>query len=1261
MSEPLGQEELRNNNQQDGELAEGYGDGDANANDIRTEDGRRTGDTSTLSALTTETVDQDKVIIWGMDSQCDDPELAEFEMLECQELEAYLVDDGEDFVGLAEREKLQDQPSSYSKATVKQATDKKSKEERKSITHGNSEQESESKEVSRTELSSETDAFVSCLSTISSMATAMDTAGRTQTTDSWHIASGPYSTISEDLTLASQTCNIISEREKSSQRVEHHSLLSGKSTIHPKNVDMNLNSSVHSEDVISEAQVSNGVVQRKGHIEDVNDEHNKNNNQINKAGNIVSLVGGCDRKRSTEHKALPVAEESNTKMDKSTQADDAPVMNYSPSKTVTKGTQSSIESKAIKKQGSFDNTLKKQNSFDKSFKKQPSFENTLKKQLSFDNSLKKQGSFENTSSSSLERRKPWGSPSRPATPSSPRTTSCSPKRRPPGSPAKVQGVRALSLERSSSPQRFLSQSIKPPGKTNLSSGIPKPVMTQQREPEARKSSPPQKPKNVRPKIITYVRKNPQAKSQTTDAPLEASTHTLRPSSYCNPPAHKDPKAGPQPKATPVLSSSNLLFDKYRQEMHRSGHYPPGMAVTGLKPPSSAGSHNLSWKSDSSHEEVTEKYHQEHVSQDRGGVYRSPRTLRPQLGLGAVTRQPVAKTRVQQTGQRSAPGPNHPAQAAGVSTQGYQDPTGEQRRSGPEASPKSLLAKPGQSGLRPPGFSALPAARLAAFGFVRSSSVSSVSSNQSNESSHSDPCRPSQHPSSGSDDTPLHKATVAPSESSYGQNRPQPPNAPSLQRRSLPPAHSSPLKCGVSVPSRGHRVYYCKRLLFMPENLCEMEQRLQLVVTIPHSSRREVQKDPETALPPKSSPKRFAVVSPKPQSPVRGRTAAVHGAGRPDRVQELDQALIKQLRERCEQQDLQLQSLQAQLKKASLCLDVFTITTQHFCHKSESAIVKERELSLELTRIRDEVAFSVAHWEQLQQEKEELEQRFEAELQGLRAQQQRELGALEERLKAQHMAECKSLKAQQYAELQDLRVKQQEQVEEMFENHEESLMEIETAHNDTLITLQEEHARTVKNLKMAHEQQRKSLEEEFGKIRLSLQDQVDTLTFQNHSLRDRAKRFEEALRKSTDEQIVDALAPYQHIEEDLKSLKEVLEMKNQQIHQQELKITELEKIQAEKNVYLEERVQVLQQQNEDLKARIDKNLAVSRQLSEENANLQVNVEKESNEKKRLSRTNEELLWRLQTGELSPRMSPSSSPIHRPSSGPGSPARPHSYHQ
>ncbi|XP_029963551.1 microtubule-associated tumor suppressor candidate 2 [Salarias fasciatus] len=1138
--EPFSEGELRNNNQPGGVLA----DGDANANEIRVEDDGKTGDTGSLLGPPSETTEPDKVIIWGTDSQCDDPELAEFEMLECQELEAYLVEDGEDFVGLAERNQLQEHHSSCSTATLEQESDN-SREERKPVVREASEQESsashvsESREASRNELSSETDVFVTCLSTVSSMVTAADTVGRTQITDSWQFASGPQSTISEDLTLASQ---IVSDRGKA----DHPSLSARKSTIQHKEVDVNLNSTVRSEDAGSHARVSNAVL-----CKEVRDEHRKSNNMENKAGNPV-LGGDCNRGRSTEHKSLPkVFEESNTKMDKSTQADE------SPPKTGTRRAQS-IDPKAMRKQGSFDNTLKKQNSFDRSFKKQPSFEYSLKKQLSFDNSLKKPGSAEHTvvpGSSSLERRKPWVSPSRSVSPASPKNTSCSPKRRPPGSPAKVQGSRALSLERSDSPYRGLSQPVKPPGKTSLSSGIPKPVMPQQKESEPRRSSPPQKPKNVRPKIITYVRKNPQAKPQGPDAP-----HETRLSSYTIPPPHKDPKAATQPKSTPVLCSSNLLFDKYRQEMQKAGYCPPG----GMKPPGSTIPQRLGGKSDSFHEDMPEKYLQEHVSQEGGSVYRSPRTLRPQLGLGAVTRQPAAKPRVQQTGQRSAPGQT--AQAGRGSAPAHQELAGEQRRSGPETTPKSLLLKSGQSGLRPPGFSALPPARLAAFGFVRTSSGSSASSNQSNDSGHS-----------------------------------------------------------------------------------------QL-------SRKDLQRDTEAAQSPKSSPKRFAVVSPKPQSPVRGRPAAAgQGGVRADRAQELDRALIQQLRERCERQALQLQTLQAQLKKASLCLDVFSITTQHFCHQSESAIVKERELSLELARIRDEVAFSVAHWEKLQREKEEQERRFEAELQRLRAQQQRELGALEERLKARHAEQTHSLRAQQRAELDELRCKQQEQLEEMSESHEASLVEMETTHNDTLATLQEEHARTVKNLKMAHEQQRKSLEEEFEKIRLSLQDQVDTLTFQNRSLRDRAKRFEEALRRSTDEQIVDALAPYKHIEEDLKSLKEVLEMKNQQIHQQELKITELEKIQAEKNVYLEEKLQVLQQQNEDLKERIDKNLAVSRQLSEENANLQVHVEKESNEKKRLSRTNEELLWRLQTGELSPRMSPSSSPVHRPPSGQGSPARPHSYHQ
>ncbi|RVE65088.1 hypothetical protein OJAV_G00132390 [Oryzias javanicus] len=1179
--EPFANGELQNNNQRGAMLAAG----DANANEIQAEDGRGTGDGGSLLGLMADTSERDKVIIWGTDSQCDDPELAEFEMLECQELEAYLVEEEEDFVGLAERKELQEQPSSEDKASVRQAGDAASQKEMNAhadVTHQQKSSMAEIREASRTELSSENETFVTCTS-ISSFATA------TQMTESWHVATGPHS---ED--VVSQTCGTVSE---SSLRPDP-SLFSTK-----KQRDFDTNLNCHSEDALSQGEATNS-------LKDVSDEHKGKN----ETGKSVSGVGDCTDALSS---AKESKEESNTKRDKSTQADETPDL----IKAAKTGTPSSAESKTLKKQGSFDNSLKKQSSFDRSFKKQPSFENTLlKKQLSFDNSLKKQGSFEKTStsnSSSLERRKPWGSPSRPAAAGSPKTGSCSPRRRPSGSPAKVQSSRAVSLERSD----CLHKNAVPPLKTSVScSGIPKPVTSQQKDNE------PEKPKNVRPKIITYIRKSSQQEEASTRLP-----------SYSGQPAHNDSKAFPQSRSTPVLSSSNLLFDKYRQEMQKAGY----TGVSGVKPPSSTVPMRPGGKSASFHDEMSRKYLHEHGLQDGGVLHRSPRTLRPQLGLGAVTRQPVANTRLQHMGQKTANAPCQSTQAAKVPPLGNHDLSGQQKSSAPETTPKSLLLKPGQSGLRPPGFSALPASRLAAFGFVRSSSISSVSSNQSSDSSQGDPCRNTQHASCGGDGAPPQKAAAPQSRAAMATSRPQPPNAPSLQRRSLPTQPSSPF-----------------------------------------ASRKEFQKDTESAPSPKSSPKRFAVVSPKLQSPARGQ-AAVSGAVRTARAQQLDRALIQQLQERCGQQALQLQSLQAQLKKASLCLDVFSITTQHFCHKaqlgwgwpplfpgktdahrfgneSESAVVRERELSLELAKIRDEVAFNVARWEQLQQEKEDLERRFEEELQGLRTQQQRELGALEERLKVEHLDETEKLQAQQRAELEELQFRQQEQLEEMSESHEASLMEMETTHNDTMATLQEEHARTVKNLKMAHEQQKKSLEEEFEKIRLSLQDQVDTLTFQNRSLRDRAKRFEEALRKSTDEQIVDALAPYKHIEEDLKSLKEVLEMKNQQIHQQELKIAELEKI-AEKNVYLEEKLQVLQQQNEDLKERIDKNVAMSRQLSKENANLQVNVEKESNEKKRLSRTNEELLWRLQTGELSPRMSPTGSPIHRPSSGPGSPARPHSYHQ
>lgn len=1210
-------DEIRNNNRH----AEDSLDGDANANEIQRVDGGTTLETTdTVSSGVSHTEEQVKMIIQGTDSPCDDPDLAEFEMLEIQELE----DDGENNI-----------PKGVMKGALSNNMKKSDAESDNKVfpQFSSSEQEftvcpqSTSKEtvnsIAKMEFSSENDVFVTCLSTMSSLggslASALDHAGRTQSTDSWHAPLGPYRTLSEDLTLASQSCMTISDKTQSSLHTENMHHQSGKCTTHIGGVDLNLNSTILPEEPLLEAQENQSVIDSVRCESSGQLTNGMSECSITRITNVPNESGsaGQDNPRESEvHANECHLTEGKSPYLKPISAEEKP-----SKPLVSDNTQSTSHIRRFSHDstGVIKNKLKSQDfqEFPDKISKSSSKGSPVHSTGSEPQPYKKQSSFERTrsSSSSLERRRPWASPSRSETPQS---NHSSPRKLPPSSPAKHLSTREASQEQSESFQRGTT-GLRQPSKSFLtsSSSLPKTVILQQpsrAESESKKSSPPQKPKNVRPKIITYIRKSPQVK-QMSEGPYEVSTLPPRLTPYGSSTTSKEPKTEGS-RGSPVLSSSNILYDKYRQEVQRSGYYsPPGLMASGIRPPSHTVPHKLVGKSESFHGKLPDQCLHEVGravqlnTHDAAAAFRFPRALKPQLGLGAVTRQPATKNRTVVPGQRSASPLSYMAPAVQASSS-HQEPPVDQKRLPLGMSPKFLLPKAGQSGLRPPGFSHLPPARLAAFGFVRSASVSSVSSNQSSDSAHSDHCR-TNRPHSSSDETLLSRSPLPPTESSFSRTQ-------SPRRPLHPPPRTSPA-----------------------------------------ASRKEFQRDGEILRPLVSSPKRFAVVCPKPQSPVRQKSCVARLGGRSEGLDaERERLMVQRLKERCEDQARQLISLQEELRKSLQCLDVFSITTQHFCHKSESAAVRERELSLQLARIRDEVVVSVQRWECLQGEKAQLEQSFERKLKELQEEQQRQLKALQERLVEEHSSEKQRLQQQQNSHLVQLRSQHQEQIEKMSENHETAMIEMEATHSATLATLQEEHTRTIKNLKMAHEQQKKSMDEEFEKLRLSLQDQVDTLTFQNRTLRDRAKRFEEALRRSTDEQIVDALAPYQHIEEDLKSLKEVLEMKNQQIHQQELKISELEKM-AQKNVLLEERIQVLQQQNEDLKDRIDRNLAMSRQLSEENANLHVHVEKESNEKKRLSRTNEELMWRLQTGELSPRMSPTQSPLHRPASSPASPSRPQSF--
>ncbi|XP_011753873.2 microtubule-associated tumor suppressor candidate 2 isoform X1 [Macaca nemestrina] len=801
----------------------------------------------------------------------------------------------------------------------------------------------------------------------------------------------------------------------------------------------------------------------------------------------------------------------------------------------------------------------------------------------------------------------------------------------------MDAVSPLAVPPPADSARLSNTSPKVPDKNACPSGIPKPVFTHSKDTpssqegtenhqvektEERTETKPvimPKPKHVRPKIITYIRRSPQALGQV-DASLLPVGLPYAPPTCTMPLPHEE-------KATSGdLKPSANLYEKFKPDLQKPRVFSSGLMVSGIKPPG----HPFGQMSEKFLQEVTDHPGKEEFCSPPYAHYEVPPTfyrsamlLKPQLGLGAMSRLPSAKSRILIASQRSSASAIHPPGPITTAASLYSsDPSADLKKASSSNAAKSSLLK---SGLRPPGYSRLPAAKLAAFGFVRSSSVSSVSSTQSGDSAQPEQGRPATRATFGNEEQPVLKASLPSKDTPKGAGRVAPPASSSVAapRRSLLPAPKS--------------------------------------TSTPAGTKKDTQKDQDTNKPAVSSPKRGAASATKLHSPgyPKQRTAAARNGfpPKPDpQAREAERQLVQRLKERCERQTRQLGIMQGELRRAICSFDALAVATQHFFRKSESALVKEKELSIELANIRDEVAFHTAKCEKLQKEKEELERRFEDEVKRLGWQQQAELQELEERLQLQFEAEMARLQEEHRDQLLSIRCQHQEQVEDLTASHEAALLEMENNHTVAITILQDDHDHKVQELMSTHELEKKELEENFEKLRLSLQDQVDTLTFQSQSLRDRARRFEEALRRNTEEQLEIALAPYQHLEEDMKSLKQVLEMKNQQIHEQEKKILELEKL-AEKNIILEEKIQVLQQQNEDLRARIDQNTVVTRQLSEENANLQEYVEKETQEKKRLSRTNEELLWKLQTGDpTSPiKLSPTS-PVYRgSSSGPSSPAR------
>ncbi|NWW90922.1 MTUS2 protein, partial [Rhynochetos jubatus] len=718
--------------------------------------------------------------------------------------------------------------------------------------------------------------------------------------------------------------------------------------------------------------------------------------------------------------------------------------------------------------------------------------------------------------------------------------------------------------------QLLNISPKVPIKTVCSSAIPKPILVHSKgslsdkadvdsdcsekleESIEMKPALP-RPKPVRPKIITYIRRNPRSIEQLD--PSFAPAGLPFSTAACGVPISVEQKASSGAEVKPP----NILYDKFKPDLQKPRLFSSGLVVSGIRPPG----HHFGPVGEKFLQEVGERPAKDEFCpppythyEVPPSFYQSAMILKPQLGLGAVSRLPSAKSRIliasqrssgsclHQQGEMSAPGLYHP------------DASVDLKKGSCPSAAKSNLPKPCQSGLRPPGYSRLPAAKLAAFGFVRSSSVSSVSSNQSNDSAQSDQSRTTNRSSFGNEEQITPKVSAPSKDVPKGSSKStmQVSSSTATPRRSLLPAPKT--------------------------------------ATAPPGLKKEVQKDQDANRPAVSSPKRSVVTATKLHSPghpkQRPSTPKNGFSPKPGESREAEKQFIQRLKEKCEEQSRQLSNIRDELKRASCGFDIFAITTQHFFRQSEDAHVKIKELGAELAKISNEFALKTVIWKKLQGEKEEVERRFEGEVKQLRRQQQEELQALEERLQEEYSSKRESLQEQHRLQLEQVKLQHQDQVEDITAVHESAMLQLENNHLVAITVLQDENDSKIQELNTAHKLEKAQLEENFEKLRLLLQDQIDTLTFQNQSLKAKADRFEEALKKNTE--IVQA--PYLHLEKDLKSLKHVLEMKNHQIHQQEKMIMELEK-QAEKNLKLEEKINMLQQQNEELIARIEQNTVITR--------------------------------------------------------------------
>ncbi|PNJ76724.1 MTUS1 isoform 8 [Pongo abelii] len=347
--------------------------------------------------------------------------------------------------------------------------------------------------------------------------------------------------------------------------------------------------------------------------------------------------------------------------------------------------------------------------------------------------------------------------------------------------------------------------------------------------------------------------------------------------------------------------------------------------------------------------------------------------------------------------------------------------------------------------------------------------------------------------------------------------------------------------------------------------------------------------------------------------------------------------LTQYKTKCENQSGFILQLKQLLACGNTKFEALTVVIQHLLSEREEALKQHKTLSQELVNLRGELVTASTTCEKLEEARNELQTAYEAFVQ----QHQAEKTERENRLKEFYTREYEKLRDTYIEEAEKYKMQLQEQFDNLNAAHETSKLEIEASHSEKVELLKKAYEASLSEIKKGHEIEKKSLEDLLSEKQESLEKQINDLKSENDALNEKLKSEEQKRRAREKANLKNPQIMY--LEQELESLKAVLEIKNEKLHQQDIKLMKMEKL-VDNNTALVDKLKRFQQENEELKARMDKHMAISRQLSTEQAVLQESLEKESKVNKRLSMENEELLWKLHNGDLcSPKRSPTSSAI------------------